>query len=192
MRDVFVGMWPECIFSFLWAGLGITWILGSPVVLTVREQAIDCLTLYSWLAFSRSCYSLVMTVTCYGMRQSIGSLFHWMRAGCLFYFCLLSCVYRHLAGGCLGSRRAAPWSLLVVTAVIHLTMLQFSPISHVKRPSPQFDLLGQFLTAPKTNPYDQVGWTNWHSSKKTAAVARIPLGTSTAVRRLRLKFRDLA
>ena len=46
MRDAYAGCWPMMIFSF-WAGLGITWSLGSPSILAVRVQVIDGLTVYS-------------------------------------------------------------------------------------------------------------------------------------------------
>ena len=88
----------HAVFSFIFrSGNSIHWCsacclsldLGLPV-LTVREQVIDGLTLYSWLAHSRSCSSLVMTVTCYGVRQSIVCLFHWITAVSVVASCPVS------------------------------------------------------------------------------------------------------
>ena len=82
-----------------------------------------------------------MAVTCRGMRQSIGAFFIGSLLAVFFSF-LASCLMSPgTCRGCLGPRRAPPWSLSLVAAVNIDQIPIFS--SHAKRVSPQFEIFVQ-------------------------------------------------
>ena len=83
-----------------------------------------------------------MVVPCYGTQLPCTD-FRWITDG-LLRCCFVSCVSGHLAGGCMGSRRAAPWFCWFLGyRCTYLTSL--SPVSHGKRASPKFMVFVQIF-----------------------------------------------